>query len=287
MKVRIISRLDIKGPNLVKGVNLEGLRVLGKPWEFAKAYYEDGIDELLYVDSVASLYGRNSLVDLIKLTAENIFIPLTVAGGIRTIEDITKILRAGADKVAINSAAIKNPSFIKEAVKKFGSSTVVVSIEAQKDLKGNYKCYIENGRQATDLDPIKWAIEVEKLGAGEILLTAVHKEGTGTGFDNALLKNLNNSIKIPVIASGGAGTNSDIKDIINVSKINAVCIASMFHYFMIENKKIKNVDKEYSEGNTSFLKSNLKGFKKETSSIENLKKYLIKNGIHCSSRVNS
>ena len=135
MKLRIVSRLDIKGPNLVKGVNLEGLRILGKPQQFAKAYYEAGIDELIYIDTVASLYGRNSLLDLIRLTAKKIFIPLTVGGGVRTIDDIKEILRAGADKVAINSAAIKNPNFIRDAVKKFGSSTIVIGIEAQKNFR--------------------------------------------------------------------------------------------------------------------------------------------------------
>ena len=281
MKKRIISRLDIKGPNLVKGVNLEGLRVLGKPWEFAKTYYESGIDELIYVDTVASLYGRNSLTDFIKLTAKEIFIPLTVSGGIRTIDDITKILRAGADKVSINSAAIKNPDFIKEAVKKFGSSTIVVGIEAQKKLDGSYRCYTENGRQSSNLNPIDWAAEVEKLGAGEILLTAIHKEGTGSGFDNILLKELTNKVNIPVIASGGAGSLVDIKEVILETEINAVCIASIFHYDLVKKKKFNFSNKNYEEGNTSFLEKKIEGFRGDLFSVEELKSYLLKNDINC------
>ena len=164
MKKRIISKLEIKGPNLVKGINLEGLRVLGKPSFFAKSYYQDGIDELFYMDVVASLYGRNSLLNFIKLTAKNIFIPLTVGGGIKTLKDIRAILRSGADKVAINSEAIKNKNLIKEAVQMFGSSTIVLQILAQKKLNGKYCCFIENGRQSTDIDPVDWAIEAEKMG---------------------------------------------------------------------------------------------------------------------------
>lgn len=281
MKLRIVSRLDIKGPNLVKGVNLEGLRILGKPQQFAKTYYEEGIDELIYIDTVASLYGRNSLLDLIKLTAKKIFIPLTVGGGIRKIDDIREILRAGADKVSINSAAIKNPDFIKEAVKKFGSSTIVIGIEAQKNLDGTYKCHIENGRQSTNWDPIEWALKAEEMGAGEILLTAIHKEGTGSGFDKHLLKKLTDKLRIPVIASGGAGSFSSIKEVVDYAKVDAICIASMFHYFQVEKNKLSNKYVKYEEGNTEFLNSNLIGFKGDLSSIKSVKNYLIQNNISC------
>jgi len=281
MKLRIVSRLDVKGPNLVKGVHLEGLRIIGKPQKFANAYYEDGIDELIYVDTVASLYGRNSLLDLIRLTAKKIFIPLTVGGGVRTIDDIKEILRAGADKVSINSAAIKNPNFIKEAVKKFGSSTIVIGIEAQKNLDGTYKCHIENGRQSTDLDPIEWALKAEELGAGEIFVTAVHKEGTGSGFDKFLLKELTAKLKIPVIASGGAGSLSGIKEVVNYTKVDAICIASMFHYSLVEKEKYNNKNEKYEEGNTEFLNSNLKGYKGDLSSITKVKDYLMQNNISC------
>jgi cyclase len=281
MKLRIVSRLDVKGPNLVKGVNLEGLRIIGKPQKFANAYYEDGIDELIYIDTVASLYGRNSLLDLVRLTAKNFFVPLTVGGGVRTIDDIKEILRAGADKVSINSAAIKNPNFIKEAVKKFGTSTIVIGIEAQKNLNGIYKCHIENGRQSTDLDPLEWALKAEELGAGEIFVTAIHKEGTGSGFDKFLLKKLTDKLRIPVIASGGAGSLSSIKEVVDYAKVDAVCIASMFHYSLVEKDKHNNKNEVYEEGNTDFLNSNLKGYKGELSSIKDVKDYLIQNNINC------
>jgi len=191
MSIRIIPRLDIKGPNLVKGIHLEGLRVLGRPEEFAKYYYEQGADELMYQDVVASLYGRNSLQEIINRTAKAIFIPLTVGGGIRTIEDIRNVLRAGADKVAINTAAIKNPEFIKQAAINYGSSTIVIAIEAIKHKNGDYFAYTDNGREYTGKEVVEWAKRVEELGAGEIVLTSVDREGTGEGFDLDLLKKHN------------------------------------------------------------------------------------------------
>jgi len=164
--IRIIPRLDIKGPNLVKGIHLEGLRVLGKPEDFAKLYYEQGADELIYQDTVASLYQRNSLTDIITRTAKNIFIPITVGGGLRTLDDINTVLRAGADKVSINTAAINNPDFITEASRVFGSSTIVIAIEAIKQPDNSYLAYTDNGREYTGVDAIAWAKEVEERGAG-------------------------------------------------------------------------------------------------------------------------
>jgi len=180
--LRIIPRLDIKGQNLVKGIHLEGLRVLGKPERFARYYYEQGADELLYVDIVASLYGRNNLLAIIERTAREIFIPLTVGGGLRSIEDIRNALRAGADKVAINTAAVRCPGFLREAAQKFGSSTVVLSIEAIKQPSGNYEAYTDNGRERAGLDVFEWAMRGVELGAGEILVTSVDREGTGLGL---------------------------------------------------------------------------------------------------------
>jgi len=185
--IRIIPRLDIKGPNLVKGIHLEGLRVLGKPEQFARSYYEQGADELLYMDVVASLYGRNSLLNIIEDTAKNIFIPLTVGGGIRSLEDIQKILRAGADKVSINTAAIRNPELIQSAANKFGSSTIVVAIEALLMPNGKYEAFTDNGREPTGVNVFEWALRAEKLGAGEIMVTSIDKEGTGKGFDVELI----------------------------------------------------------------------------------------------------
>ncbi len=202
--IRIIPRLDIKGPNLVKGIHLEGLRVLGKPNEFAKYYYQAGADELIYIDIVASLYGRNSLLSIIEKTAKEVFIPLTVGGGLRNIDDINAVLRAGADKIAINTAGVQNPDFIRQAARKFGSSTIVVSISAIKQPNGKYLAFTDNGREHTGVDVFEWAIHAFKLGAGEILLTSVDREGTGLGYDIELTRRVAESVPIPVIACGGA-----------------------------------------------------------------------------------
>jgi cyclase len=174
----------------VKGIHIEGLRVLGKPERFAQYYYETGADELIYMDVVASLYGRNSLLDIIERTSKKIFIPLTVGGGLRTIEDIREVLRAGADKVSLNTAAIQRPELIREASKRFGSSTFVVSIEAIKKLDGSYEAYTDNGRQETGVDPFEWGVQVAEMGAGEIMLTSINQEGTGGGYDIELTRKI-------------------------------------------------------------------------------------------------
>ncbi len=252
---RIIPRLDIKGPNLVKGIHLEGLRVLGKPEDFAKLYYEDGADELIYQDTVASLYQRNSLTDIITKTANNIFIPITVGGGLRSLDDINKVLRAGADKVSINTAAINNPSFISEASRTFGSSTIVIAIEAIKQSQDNYLAYTDNGREYTGVDAVTWAKQVEELGAGEILLTSIDKEGTGTGFDLNLVNKITESVSIPVISHGGAADVSHIISSIKDSKSDAVSIASMLHYTTLK-RNIDNEKNYENEGNIEFLQKN-------------------------------
>jgi len=185
--VRIIPRLDIKGPNLVKGIHLEGLRVLGKPSDFARYYYESGADEIMFMDVVASLYERNSLHDIISETARSIFIPITVGGGLRSISDIKEVLRAGADKVCLNTAAINNPNLIKEATRMFGSSTIVVAIEAIKGNDGKYLAYTDNGREYTGVEVIEWAKKLDEMRVGEIVLTSVDREGTGEGFDMELI----------------------------------------------------------------------------------------------------
>jgi imidazole glycerol-phosphate synthase subunit HisF len=276
---RIIARLDIKGPNLVKGIHLEGLRVLGKPEEFAKFYYENGADELMYVDAVASLYDRNSLHDIIERTAKETFIPLCVGGGIRTLDNIKKILRSGADKVSINTAAIKNPNFIKEAANRFGSSTIVVTIEAIKSENGRYLAYTDNGREFTGVDVIQWAQQVEELGAGEIVITSVDREGTGKGFDLELTRKIAEAASIPVIAHGGGGSVNHVKDVIIGGKADAVAIASIFHYETI--KKIDNVEISKEEGNIEFLKSGRGLGTIQATSICLLKKELHSSGIFC------
>ena len=262
--IRIIPRLDIKGPNLVKGIHLEGLRVLGKPEDFAKLYYEQGADELIYQDTVASLYQRNSLTDIITKTAKNNFIPITVGGGLRTLDDINKVLRAGADKVAINTAAIQNPGFITEASHAFGSSTIVIAIETIKQSDNSYLAYTDNGREHTGIDAISWAKEAEERGAGEILLTSIDQEGTGNGFDLELTMKVSDCVTIPVIAHGGAANDTHIYESIKDSGADAVAIASMLHYAALnrDGSLVANYDEE---GNTEFLKkkSSFKMFGKE------------------------
>jgi cyclase len=229
-KVRLIARLDIKGPNLIKGVHLEGLKVIGSPNEYALKYYQQGADELIYMDSVASLYGRNHLGEIIKDAAKEIFIPMTVGGGIRSVEDATEILRSGADKVAINTAAVANPALITQLAEKFGSQCVVLSIEAKKNSNGHWEVLTENGRERSGLDVVEWAIRGCSNGAGEILLTSVDMEGTKKGFDNELLKAVSSQVEIPVIASGGMGKLSDAVDAIEKGEANAVAMADILHY---------------------------------------------------------
>ena len=276
--IRIIPRLDIKGPNLVKGINLEGLRVLGNPEKFAKFYYEQGADELIYQDTVASLYQRNSLIDIITKTAKDIFIPITVGGGIRSLDDIKTVLRAGADKVSINTAAIQNPKFISEASYIFGSSTIVVAIEAIKQPDNSYLAYTDNGREYTGVDVLSWAKNVEELGAGEILLTAIDQEGTGSGFDFSLVKMITDIVKIPVICHGGASKISHIVDVIKNSNSDAVAISSMIHYSVLKNNN-QIFSKNNDEGNTEFLDKQSSFNMFGDQDILNIKNELIKNNI--------
>lgn len=230
MPLRIIPRLDIKGPNLVKGIQLEGLRVLGRPEEFAWHYYDSGADELLYMDVVASLYGRNSLTEIIARTSSEVFIPLTVGGGLRTLDDISAVLDAGADKVAVNTAAVERPEFVSEAVRHFGASTIVLSIEAKRQPDGSWRAYTDNGRIPTGLDALEWAVEAADRGAGEILLTSVDREGTGDGFDVNLVRAVARRVGVPVIACGGAGRMEHVRDAIIHGEADAVAVASLLHY---------------------------------------------------------
>ncbi len=282
--IRVIPRLDIKGPNLVKGIHLEGLRVLGKPEQYAKHYYENGADELIYMDIVASLYGRNSLLDIVERTAKEIFIPLIVGGGLRTIDDINKVLRAGADKVALNTAAVRNPTFVKEAAKRFGASTIIVSIEAIKQSDGLYYAFTDNGREPTGKEVIAWAKEAAASGAGEILLTSVDQEGTGFGYNIDLVKQVSEAVSIPVIACGGAGKPEDLKNVIEQGLADAVCLSSMLHYDYIKHY---NVDGDFSsEGNIEFLKSREIFKKIQGVNLNQLKTYLFQSGIKCRHELN-
>jgi cyclase len=253
--VRIIPRLDIKGPNVVKGVHLEGLRVVGLPEDFAKAYYEQGADELVYLDQVASLYGRNNLEGIVRRTAEQVFIPLTVGGGIRTLEDIQQLLRAGADKVAINTGAIRNPDLIRQGAQAFGSQCIVLYVEAKERGTGKYECLTDNARERSGLDLFDWVKKAVDLGAGEILLTSVDREGTGKGYDLELTAKVSTSTGVPVIASGGAGEPQHIAEAITLGKADAVCAASIFHYALIEEMEVRS--ERFEEGNIEFLQRKL------------------------------
>lgn len=276
--IRLVARLDIKGPNLVKGIHLEGLRVLGKPERFARLYYEQGADELLYMDVVASLYQRNSLLDFINRTSKEIFIPLTVGGGLRTLDDIRAALRAGADKVSLNTAAINNPELVREASLRFGSSTIVVSIEAIRKPDGRYEAYTDSGRERTGIDAFEWAVRAAELGAGELLVTSIDREGTGKGFDLELTRLIAETVPIPVIACGGAGTVEHIYEIITRGRADAVCLASILHYNVLDRCDAGDFSEE---GNIEYLKSGKRFSKIRGADLSQLKDSLIHRGIAC------
>lgn len=276
--IRIIPRLDIKGPNLVKGIHLEGLRVLGKPADFAKYYYDEGADELMFMDVVASLYERNSLHDIISETARKIFIPITVGGGLRSISDIQQVLRVGADKVCLNTAAIKNPQIIKQASRMFGSSTIVIAIEAIKEKDGTYLAYTDNGREYTGINVFEWAQQVDELGAGEIVLTSVDNEGTGQGFDLELVSKIANLVSIPVIAHGGAGKKEHVVDLFKQCNVSSAMISSLFHYNFIQENESKASN---LEGNVEFLNKKRNFHIFDSCRIKAVKEILVENKIEC------
>jgi cyclase len=234
----VIARLDIKAPNVVKGINLEGLRVVGSPESLARQYYLAGIDELLYVDIVASLYQRNSILDIISRTAEEVYIPITVGGGIRTLEDATKALRAGADKIAINTAAFSHPKLISEIANRFGTQCVVANIEAKTMASGKWEAFTDNGREHTGRDVLEWVEEVQALGAGEILLTSVDKEGKAKGCDLELCRQVARLAKVPMILSGGVGKPQDVADALTCGA-DAVAVAHILHYNQYSVAEIK------------------------------------------------
>jgi len=239
--IRLIARLDIKGPNLIKGIHLEGLRVIGSPNEHALRYYLEGADELIYMDCVASLYGRNHLGDIVRAAAKDIFVPMTVGGGIRSVEDATEILRAGADKVAVNTAAVANPKLITAIAQRFGSQCTVLSIEAKQVGAGTWEVYTDNGRERTGLNVVEWVKSGVAMGAGEILLTSVDREGTRKGFDIALVKAVSAEVGVPVIASGGMGKPEDLLEVVNEGGADAVAIADILHYKRAEIGDIRAV----------------------------------------------
>ena len=239
LKTRIIPCLDVKNGRVVKGINFVDLVDAGDPVEAASAYDEAGADELCFLDITASHEKRSILLDVVKRTAEKCFMPLTVGGGIRTTEDIKQLLDSGADKISINTTAVIEPNFIKEASKKFGSQCIVVAIDAKKDDEG-WQIYTHGGREPTGINAITFAQKAESLGAGEILLTSMDRDGTKLGYDTELLQNITNELEIPVIASGGVGNINHLIDGIKKGGASAVLAASIFHFGEITIKEVKN-----------------------------------------------
>lgn len=236
---RIIPCLDVKNGRVVKGVNFVNLTDAGDPVECARVYDKAGADELVFLDITASSDARETVVDMVRAVAEQVFIPFTVGGGIRTVEDFRRILNAGADKVAVNSAAIKRPELISEAAEVFGSQCVVCAIDAKRRENGGWDVYLNGGRVNTEIDALWWAKEAERLGAGEILLTSMDADGTKAGYDIELTRKVSESVKIPVIASGGAGTMEHFLDAFRDGRADAVLAASLFHFKEIEIMDLK------------------------------------------------
>ena len=246
LKIRVIPCLDVNNGRVVKGVNFVNLTDAGDPVEQAKIYNDEGADELCFLDITASSDNRDTLLGIVQKTAENCFIPLTVGGGVRTVIDIQKLLFAGADKISINTAAVLNKNLIKEAANQFGSSTIVIAIDAKRESDDVWNVYTHGGRKKTNLNVIDYCKEAESLGAGEILLTSMDKDGTKTGFDNELLKKITSKINIPVIASGGVGNLDHLYDGITKGGASAVLAASIFHFgeFRISDVKRYLADKK-------------------------------------------
>ena len=244
LKNRIIPCLDVKAGKVVKGTKFVDLKYAGDPVEQAQIYDKQGADELCFLDITASSEKRDILYNVVKKTAQKCFMPLTVGGGVRSIKDIRKLLLCGADKVSINTAAIQNPNLIKKSSSKFGNQCIVVAIDAKKIKKNKWEIYTHGGRKKTGIDPIRWAKKMENLGAGEILLTSMDKDGTKSGFDLELTKKVSNIVNIPIIASGGVGNIEHLIDGIKIGKASAVLAASIFHYGKYTIKEVKNKMKQ-------------------------------------------
>lgn len=237
---RIIPCLDVNKGRVVKGVNFVNLQDAGDPVEIAMAYDKAGADEVVFLDITASNEGRDTVVDMVRRVAANVFIPFTVGGGIRTVEDFKNLLREGADKISVNSAAIDRPELISEAAEKFGSQCVVVAIDAKRREDGGWNIYKHGGRLDTGIDAVEWAKKVEALGAGEILLTSMDCDGTKAGYDIPLTRAIADAVSIPVIASGGAGTLEHFKEALTDGKADAALAASLFHYKELEIREVKD-----------------------------------------------
>jgi cyclase len=239
--VRLIARLDVKAPNLIKGVHLEGLRKIGDPQKAAQAYYEAGVDEIIYMDIVASLYNRSSLHEIVRRSAQQVFVPITVGGGIRSLQDVEQMLRSGADKVAINTAAVRSPQLLTDVARRFGSQCMVLSIEAKRRSgSAGWEAFTDNGREHTSLDVVEWAKRGIDLGAGEILLTSVDREGTRRGFDLDLVRAVSAVSTVPVIVSGGMGTVQHLVEVVKEGGADAVAMADVLHYNRIPFAEIRS-----------------------------------------------
>lgn len=237
--IRLIARLDIKGKNLIKGIQMEGLRVVGSPNEKARQYYQQGADELLYIDTVASLYNRSHLAELVTEVVKDVFIPITVGGGIRSVSDVRELLRAGADKVSINTAAVRNPSLLTQVAESFGSQCVVLSIEAKKRAPGSWEVYVEGGREKTGRDVLEWLEEAIALGAGEVLITSIDQDGTEKGFDVDLMRRASQVSRVPVIASGGMGAPNHAAALLKSSGVDALAVARALHYNRLSLSEVR------------------------------------------------
>lgn len=238
---RIIPCLDVKDGRVVKGINFVNLIDAGDPVEIAKAYDVEGADEIVFLDITASHEKRKTIIDVVEKTAEQVFIPLTVGGGISTIEDIRNLLNAGADKVSINSSAIKNPAFISQSASRFGCQCIVVAIDAKLRPDGSgYDVYINGGRINTGIDAVEWAVKACSLGAGELLVTSMDADGTKDGYDTVLYKKITDLVNVPVIASGGAGSMGHFKDVFEISEVDAALAASLFHYNELKINDLKD-----------------------------------------------
>lgn len=236
---RMIPCLDVRNGKVVKGINFVGIKELGDPVEYAKLYDLQGADEITFLDITATHEGRSTMIDLVRRTAQNVFVPLTVGGGIRSIDDFKSILRAGADKVSINSAAVKDPDLISQAAKQFGEQCVVVAIDAKRNVQGKFEVVVNGGRIFTGIDALEWAKTVQHLGAGEILLTSMDADGTKKGFDIELTSEVCNRVSIPVIASGGCGKLDDFSTVFQKTGADAALAASLFHYGELTISQVK------------------------------------------------
>ena len=241
LKPRIIARMDIKNANLIKSINLEGLKIIGNPNEYAKNYYEDGADEILFMDCVATLYGRNNLSEIINKSTKDIFVPIAVGGGIRSFEDVKMMLNSGADKVAINTAAVSDPNLINQLAKEFGKQCVVISIPCKMVENKKWEVYINGGRDKTGLDVFEWAQKTVLLGAGELLITSIDKDGLRKGFDLNLMQMFNEIDDIPIIVSGGLGDPSHVSGLLSISNCEAIAAADFLHMKRGNIQELKDI----------------------------------------------